>query len=327
MTKRTSLFNVFHVMLLVWLSLVRPNFIMAQQGDTLSTSHFVQGCARYREQVISEIIETFVHFNMLCDSLKQVSKYPEKHEEFRKALIQSILNQEILPLESLISKTLPPELLGDHKSYKLYRQWAQTYRVQIYQFSFLAIEGVLMPKSPYPLGDIRDFYKEIKAYDLRAGQTFVDVGAGTGIITYILSLSGFPLQLYLTELDGMFLDFHFREATLKSNDRTGQKVNVVIALPHGLGLEAQVKADRILMREVYHHLNAPKEVLASVREHLAPGGMLILVETTSDTKLPDHVACNRAMSYEQIIREVTKAGFRLVSQDKIRDSFVIRFTL
>ncbi len=327
MTRRTSMLSAFHAMLLVGLCSCFPKPIVAQQGDTLSASVFVQGCARYREQVIEEIIGAFVHFNALCDSLKQISAYPEKHEAFRKALFRSILSQEILPLDVLISRTLPAELIGDHKSDRLYRAWANTYMVQIYQFSFLAIEGVLMPQSPYPLGDIRDFYREIKAYDLRAGQTFVDVGAGTGIITYILSLSGFPLHLYLTELDRMLLDFHFRESELNAVDTLEQNVNVIIALPHSIGLPEQVKADRILMREVYHHLNAPKDVLASVRDHLAPGGRLILVETTSDEEIPAHVACNRALKHKQIIREVTNAGFVLVGQDKVRNSYIMRFSL
>lgn len=87
----------------------------------------------------------------------------------------------------------------------------------------------------------------------------------------------------------------------------------------------QVSADRILMREVFHHLKYPDEVLRSVRMHLKRDGILILVESTKELTRNGKERCNDAMEVEQIVKILSHNGFVLVQQKIVGSSYIMRF--
>ena len=73
------------------------------------------------------------------------------------------------------------------------------------------------------------------------------------------------------------------------------------------------KIDLILLVDVYHEFSHPEQMLAAMREALAPEGVCVLVEFRSeDPKVP--IKPEHKMSREQIMKEWPKNGFKLVKE-------------
>jgi ubiquinone/menaquinone biosynthesis C-methylase UbiE len=71
--------------------------------------------------------------------------------------------------------------------------------------------------------------------------------------------------------------------------------------------------DLILLVDVYHEFSNPEEMLARMREALAPGGVLVLVEYRGeDPQVP--IKAEHKMSKEQIMKELPPNGFKLVKE-------------
>jgi ubiquinone/menaquinone biosynthesis C-methylase UbiE len=75
--------------------------------------------------------------------------------------------------------------------------------------------------------------------------------------------------------------------------------------------------DLILLVDVYHEFSYPEQMLARMRESLAPGGRIVLVEyRAEDPKVP--IKPEHKMSKEQIMKELPPNGFKLVKEfDKL----------
>jgi hypothetical protein len=73
-------------------------------------------------------------------------------------------------------------------------------------------------------------------------------------------------------------------------------------------------ADRILLVDVYHEFQQPEPMLARIRDSLAPGGTVTLVEYRLEGDTASHINIQHRMSAEQVLAEWTAAGFELIDQ-------------
>ena len=126
-----------------------------------------------------------------------------------------------------------------------------------------------------PDRDARQKPKElVAAMGLKAGMTVADVGTGVGYMLPFLSSTVGPNGKVVAE--DIFPDFldkaRQRTATLKlSNVQFVQGTTDDPKLPENT-------FDEILMLDVYHHIDYPAKVLASLRKALKPDGRLVIVE-------------------------------------------------
>ena len=77
--------------------------------------------------------------------------------------------------------------------------------------------------------------------------------------------------------------------------------------------------DAILIRDAYHHLTEPVDVVRSMAASLKPGGRLAVVDfpPRPNSAVPAGVPANRAghgVPMSVVISEVTANGFTLISQ-------------
>lgn len=73
---------------------------------------------------------------------------------------------------------------------------------------------------------------------------------------------------------------------------------------------AKNSVDKILMVDVYHEFNFPKEMIASIKNALKPNGQLFLIEYRGeDSKVP--IKKIHKMTEKQAVKELEAAGFRL----------------
>jgi ubiquinone/menaquinone biosynthesis C-methylase UbiE len=154
-----------------------------------------------------------------------------------------------------------------------------------------------------------------KVMNWKAGQVIADVGAGEGEIGFAAAAAvGDTGKVFLTELD------EAKVAALQK-DATRRKLKNAVILA---AAEKETKlpdncCDAIILRRVYHHFTAPKEMDASLMRSLRPGGLLAVIEfsprksLTASDPVPG-VPSNRGghgIPEKILIEELTKAGFKL----------------
>lgn len=294
-------------------------------GDTLTQQQFIKGCASYRHHFIDNIINGLIEFNLLCDSLKLVSPHPEGHDLFRERLLKRLLECEYRDMDHVIDAAMPTSI-WDKQIRNLYKDWGEQYYIPIFQFSFLISNGIIEPKEPYKLTNLKNFWNEVSLYKLEDGQIFVDAGAGIGAVSFILALSQLPFDIYMTELDENYLSYLHRQTYDQSFFANQLQIQVDTAHLTSLGLQPDVMADRILMRDVFHHIKYPVEILQSVRNHLKPDGLLILVESTRELNPKGTEGrCRDAMEIGQILKILADSGFELDKKEIVGTSYVIRY--
>jgi len=152
----------------------------------------------------------------------------------------------------------------------------------------------------------------MQAMDLKPGMAVAEIGAGTGFFTRrIAKVVGPKGKVYAEDIQPQMLDL------LKQNTAKEGVGNVVTVL----GTETDPKLprhsiDRVLLVDVYHEFQKPEPMLAAIRDCLAPGGTVILVEYRLEGETASHINIKHRMSVEQVLSEWTAAGFTLVRRSE-----------
>jgi ubiquinone/menaquinone biosynthesis C-methylase UbiE len=150
----------------------------------------------------------------------------------------------------------------------------------------------------------------IQAMEIREGMTVAEIGAGTGFFSRRLAKAVGPSgKVYAEDIQPEMLDL------LKQNAAKEGIGNVIPVL----GTETDPKlpargVDRILLVDVYHEFQKPEPMLAAMRDSLAPGGTITLVEYRLEGETASHINLKHRMSVDQVLSEWTAAGFLLLKQ-------------
>ena len=127
---------------------------------------------------------------------------------------------------------------------------------------------------------------------LKPGMTVADVGAGFGAWTMRLSKWIGPNgRVFATEIGAPQL------ASLRESVKKEGLANVTIVegAAGSSNLPAQC-CDAIFIRDAYHHLTQPQEILKSFASSLKPGGRLAIIDfpPRANSQLPEGVPKDRA---------------------------------
>ena len=154
----------------------------------------------------------------------------------------------------------------------------------------------------------------VQLLDLKPGMVVADVGAGFGAWTVALGKWTGPTgHVYATDIAQKQLAF-LREFTAKEGLNN---VTVIAGVQRSTGLPAGC-CDAILIRDAYHHLNWPAEILLSINTALKPGGRFAVIDfpPRPNSELPVGVPENRGghgVPAEVVVAEVNRAGLETVS--------------
>ncbi|NEV60321.1 class I SAM-dependent methyltransferase [Thiorhodococcus minor] len=163
----------------------------------------------------------------------------------------------------------------------------------------------------------------LQALQIPPGLRIADVGAGTGLFTLRFAEAVGPSgRVDAVDVSESFVDSIRRRARAEGLE------NVVPVINQQTSVELDpASVDLVFLCDTYHHFEYPDAMLAAIREALAPGGMLAIID---DRREPDisapwilgHVRADR----RTVIKEVTQAGFDLIDEPlKLRENFFIRF--
>jgi precorrin-6B methylase 2 len=152
---------------------------------------------------------------------------------------------------------------------------------------------------------------------LKPGMGLADIGAGFGAWTMafakVLGPSG---RVYATDIGERQL------ATIRESAKSQGLTNVTVV--EGAERSTNLPAaccNAILIRDAYHHLTEPNDILRSMAAALKPGGQLAVIDfpPRPNTEVPQGVPANRGghgVPPDVVISEVTTAGFTSISVDK-----------
>lgn len=179
-------------------------------------------------------------------------------------------------------------------------------------------------------GESREIYAQrhaiVDALGLAQAMAVADVGTGTGLfVPLIAARIGSTGQLYAVDIVPQFAA-HVRDRVAEAG--LGQ-VTVVLSHERSVNLPA-ASVDLAFMCDVYHHLEYPQSVLASLRRALKPGGTLVVIDferipgVTRDWIL-QHVRADRAT----VAREIEAAGFTAgapLAVPGVKENYLLSFT-
>jgi ubiquinone/menaquinone biosynthesis C-methylase UbiE len=148
----------------------------------------------------------------------------------------------------------------------------------------------------------------LQALRLRPGQVVAEIGCGSGFFARRLARAVAPGgRVYAEDIQPEMLDLLKERAAREGID------NIVPVL--GTDVDPKIppgSVDWILMVDVYHEFQKPGPMLARIRDGLAPGGRVALVEYRQEGETASQVRPAHRMSVAQVLAEWQPAGFELV---------------
>ena len=158
----------------------------------------------------------------------------------------------------------------------------------------------------------------IAALGITPGAAVADIGAGTGYFTVRLAREAAAGTVYAVDVEPAMVDYVRRRA-----DEAGLgNVIGVVADPDSPNLPAQV--DLVLIVNTYHHIPERVAYFAALRNHLAPGGRVAVIDPRKGAPgggPPDEFR----FTPEEIGDELGRAGFELRSRQDFlpRQNFLV----
>jgi ubiquinone/menaquinone biosynthesis C-methylase UbiE len=144
---------------------------------------------------------------------------------------------------------------------------------------------------------------------VKRGMTICDMGCGNGFYTLQLAkMTGESGLVYGVDIQPEMLTLLKQRAQQEGVENIKPTLGTFTdpKLPKG-------KIDLILLVDVYHEFSHPKQMLAAMREALAPDGLCALVEFRAEDPMvpikPEH-----KMTKAQIMKEWPANGFKLVKE-------------
>ncbi len=146
----------------------------------------------------------------------------------------------------------------------------------------------------------------IKNLPVTESSVVADIGAGSGHYTFKIAPKVPQGKVYAVEIQEKAIKF----LTSKSKELGLKNVIPVKGSEKSPNLPAN-SIDLAIMVDVYHELEFPAEMLASIRQSLKPGGKLLLIEYRGEDP---EVAIKplHKMTVKQAEKELSANGFKLV---------------
>lgn len=166
-------------------------------------------------------------------------------------------------------------------------------------------------------------HRIVSAMGLKPGSTVADVGAGTGLFTFLFADAVQPGgRIYAVDISPALLGHLRRRATERKDD----SVVVVQGGERDVRLP-EASVDRVFICDTYHHFEYPAPMLASIHRALRPGGELVLVEFKRIPGKSSDWVLNHVRAGQDVFEsEIRAAGFERVDEPvTLRENYVVRF--
>ena len=152
-------------------------------------------------------------------------------------------------------------------------------------------------------------WKILDALELDPTDTVVDLGAGTGYLTFQLAPFVPNGTVFAVDIQPEMLDM----LSFFQQDRHINNVQPILAEPTNPHVPDGI--DLVLMVDAYHELEYPHEVMRSVVDALNPGGRVVLAEYRGENPLIPIKRLHK-MTERQVRRELEAVGLQWLKTDE-----------
>lgn len=166
-------------------------------------------------------------------------------------------------------------------------------------------------------------HRIVAAVGLKPGSVVADVGAGTGLFTFLFADEVQPGgRVYAVDISPALLG-HLRR---RASERKDDSVVVVQGGERDARLPGE-SVDRVFICDTYHHFEYPAPMLASIHRALRPGGELVLVEFKRVPGESSEWVLNHVRAGQDVFEsEIRAAGFERVDEPvSLKENYVVRF--
>lgn len=163
----------------------------------------------------------------------------------------------------------------------------------------------------------------LSATGVRPGMAVADIGAGTGLFTWLFADAvGVSGKVYAEDISPEFAEA-IREL---AREKGLANVEVILGTERDTRLPP-ASVELAFLSDTYHHFEYPESMLASIRRALRPGGTLVVIDFekipgASSAWILGHVRAPR----ETVVGEIEAAGFSLLEDRKfLRENYFLKF--
>lgn len=145
----------------------------------------------------------------------------------------------------------------------------------------------------------------LKNMDIRPTDVIADIGAGSGYHVFKMAPRANQGTICAVDIQDEMLQA-LRE---KKEARNIDNIKIIKGSEKSVNLPEN-SVDKVLMVDVYHEFNYPKEMIASIKKALRPEGELFLIEYRGEDRTVPIKELHK-MTEAQAVKEMKAAGLRL----------------
>ncbi|HFA47958.1 MAG TPA: methyltransferase domain-containing protein [Bacteroidetes bacterium] len=290
------------------------SFNISAQTETSPSTRFIANLARYRNELIAgnfDNYKTLIHLDTLW-------KQPEAmKEEAEDLLFNVIYGSEMYLLKpkkivKRVNKKLP-----DYPLLYLLTEDNINIILKNKHLIDLLTNGILKPDPPFQIDPETYIFEELDFYGIKDGMTIGEIGAGNGVFSLMLGLAYDSLTIYVNDLDFFSVRYAKEKITGCGSKNSGNEYFFVEGKKKSTQLE-NIKLDKIIIRNAFHHFSRRPEMLASIKQSLKPGGDLYIADPYLCTG--HDFDCDEIMAAEDIKKAILDNGFEIIDE-KYKDEW------
>ena len=165
-------------------------------------------------------------------------------------------------------------------------------------------------------------WDELAWYDIRDGMWVAEIGAGEGLISYVLACHYPALRICYQDIEPRRLDFGRKIYETDSLVSLPLRLYPVWGKKKDTRLES-FRFDRIIIRDAFHHFKKKEDMLASIRKSMDAGSQLIINEPMGE--LDPDTGCDDTLTSAQIRQILLANGLAILEEHVIEEEKEIWF--
>jgi len=180
-------------------------------------------------------------------------------------------------------------------------------------FMELISSGTIKINPPHKIDLQKGFLDWLEFCELEDAKTIIEIGAGTGIFSHLITIAYPNSELIINEIN--------QDLLTHISEKLGELENVSFVKGSKTKTQIKKQADKIIITNSLHHFKKKDKMLKSIKENLKPNGELILIETLKENN--SNYGCDLKMDKESLLNLLKTNDYQLVkSQIKEPDLYL-----
>ena len=172
----------------------------------------------------------------------------------------------------------------------------------------LLTDRILKQDPPFQIDSKTYLFEELDFYKIKDGMRVAEIGAGKGTFSLILGMAYDSLDIYINDKDFFSVEYAKEKITTCQNKNNANEFFFIKGKNKTTRLE-NIKLDKVLIRNSFHHFSHQPEMLASIRQSLLPDGDLYIADPFLNPFSP--FSCKKVMQLDDIKNTVLENGFEI----------------